>query len=75
MVVVWGLAESPFSDMGLQGPEKQSVGLIYRRPLLNDWSFSFSKKRERKWLVGILQTEVWASDCIPYRPGTVQTEN
>lgn len=61
--------------LALKALKGKSGGPIHRLPLLNDWSFSFSKKLEYKWLVGILQTEAWASDWIPHRPGTVQTEN
>lgn len=46
-------------------PRGDSARLIHRLLHFNDLSFSFSKKQGHKWLVGILATEVWASDWIP----------
>ena len=46
-------------------PRGDSARPIHRLLHLNDLSFSFSKKQGHKWLVGILPTEVWASDWIP----------
>lgn len=47
----------------------ESARPIHRLLLLNDLSFSFSKKQGHKWLAGILLTAVWESDWIPHRLG------
>lgn len=49
--------------------EGRSARPIHRLLLLNDSSFSFSKKQGHKRLAGILLTAVWESDWIPHRLG------
>lgn len=57
------------SEASPRVPRGKSARPIHRLLRLNDSSFSFSKKQGQKWLVGILPTEVWASDWIPHRLG------
>lgn len=58
-----------FAEASPHGAERIISTPIHGLLLLNDLSFSFSKKQGHKWLVGILPTEVWASDWIPHRLG------